>query len=338
MKILFICKNRNNIYGISFGLVNSATFVSNYLNSIGVESKVVLVTDGNGIDKEVTSYNPSHVIIEALWVTPEKLYEIISLKRHEGRQWNVRIHSKIPFLANEGIAFKWIIEYGKLFKDNYLFSLSPNTREFTDDISKILGIQTEYLPNIYFPTYKSDTVQDINKLNNIIDIGCFGAIRPMKNQLIQAVAAIEFANLINKKLRFHINSNRKEQNGDQVYHNLKALFEGTKDELVEHDWTNFKDFISLVKSMDLGLQVSLTESFNIVAADFVDNNIPIVVSPEVNWVCPLFYASPNSTESIVDKLYFAYSTKSFKTYKLNNISLYRYNKMAKRVWNRFLDI
>jgi len=41
------------------------------------------------------------------------------------------------------------------------------------------------------------------------------------------------------------------------------------------------DFISIVKSMDIGMQVSLSESFNIVAADFVSNGIPLVGSPDI---------------------------------------------------------
>jgi len=41
------------------------------------------------------------------------------------------------------------------------------------------------------------------------------------------------------------------------------------------------DFIRVVKSMDIGMQVSLSESFNIVAADFVSNGVPLVGSPDI---------------------------------------------------------
>jgi len=44
-KILFILKKRNDIYGNSFGLVNSAKFVANYLKSIGEDAKVIIEQD-----------------------------------------------------------------------------------------------------------------------------------------------------------------------------------------------------------------------------------------------------------------------------------------------------
>ena len=72
-KVLFLCKKRLDEYGISFGLINSCKFIVNYLLSKGIEAKVVMVTDGNDVDRVVTNYHPTHVCIQALWVTPEKI-------------------------------------------------------------------------------------------------------------------------------------------------------------------------------------------------------------------------------------------------------------------------
>jgi hypothetical protein len=36
--------------------------------------------------------------------------------------------------------------------------------------------------------------------------------------------------------------------------------------------------------MDMGLQISLSESFNLVSADFVKNHVPILVSDEIDWL------------------------------------------------------
>ena len=74
--------------------------------------------------------------------------------------------------------------------------------------------------------------------------------------------------------------------------NSVSLFKNNpKHELVEYDWLTHDDFIDVVQSMDLGMQVSFTETFNIVTADFVNNNIPVVVSKEIPWVNPLFFAN-----------------------------------------------
>src|SRR5580698_6050865 len=111
-RILFICKIRNDFYGPSFGLINSCRFISNALQKNGIDSKVVSVNDNNDIDREVHNYRPTHVFIEALWVVPDKFQELIPL--HPDVEWYVRIHSKIPFLANEGMAVEWLKKYYEL--------------------------------------------------------------------------------------------------------------------------------------------------------------------------------------------------------------------------------
>lgn len=343
-KVIFICKKRIDSYGNSFGLLNSATFVSNFLNSINIESKVVTVVDANKIDYEATSYDASHVFIEALFVAPEKMREILSISRHSKRKWIVRIHSRIPFLANEGIALKWISGYSKLQEDFKNLYLAPNDRETNEDFKSLFKEKWVYLPNIYqVLEYKLDNV--FKKDPSVIDVGCFGAIRPMKNHLMQAIAAIQFAKNCKKRLRFHVNANRTEQRGDQVLKNMRELFDGVKDnnvikrfELIEHKWLCHKDFINLIKNMDIGLQVSFSESFNIVAADFVANGVPIVVSPEIRWANFLYKADPNSSKNIADTLELAFAISPLKIHNINKIGLYFHNYDSKTRWKKFLDI
>ena len=78
-KILFILKRREDFdptkhtkEGMQTGLFNSATFVKDMLNESGIESKLFIARDNNDIDREVTAFRPTHVIIEALWVVPQK--------------------------------------------------------------------------------------------------------------------------------------------------------------------------------------------------------------------------------------------------------------------------
>ncbi len=197
-----------------------------------------------------------------------------------------------------------------------------------------LEFDTAYLPNIYMP---KSIKQEIRKqpIVNTINIGCFGAIRPLKNQLIQAMAAIAFAKSYYKHLRYHINSNRVEQRGSDILKNIQSLFKGTTFDLVEHAWASHDEFIKLVQTMDLGLQVSYTESFNIVTADFVDNEIPIVVSNDISWV-PQFKADPNSLGDIVHKLFCA-SNPSNQLFNQNKIALQEHNRHALRIWSMYLN-
>jgi hypothetical protein len=331
------------MYGSSFGLRNSAAFVANYLNEQGIPSKVVLVVDSNDIDREVTQYNPSHVIIEALWVPPAKFIELFAIPRHQSRKWIVRIHSLPGFLANEGIAFRWLNEYGNIDFDNFM--IAPNTAEFTNDLEDVLGLYTIYLPNIYQPLrkhvfhdFKKEIQKDIDG-HEYINIGCFGAIRPLKNHLTQAIAAIEFAEGMDKKVKFHINSTRIEQKGESVYQNLQSLFYGSNGhKLICHHWMNHHDFLRILKSMDIGMQVSFTESFNIVTADYVYCDVPVVVSPAVTWLSSIYQADPNSTRDIIDKLRMSRFLAKIGLQKFNKCSLKRYNRHAKEIWLDFLKI
>jgi hypothetical protein len=187
-----------------------------------------------------------------------------------------------------------------------------------------------YLPNIYSPEKVHETKH--KKEDNIIDLACFGAIRPMKNQLQQAIAAVAFGNELNKKVRFHINANRLEQHGDPVLKNIRNVFHHNRHELVEHPWLTHDEFIPLVRLMDLGLQVSFSETFNIVAADFVWNDVPIVGSKEISWLHPLYQSNANDVSEMIKKLWLAYKGKKLNLHYLNKIGLNNYNDLAVKKW------
>ena len=328
-RVLFLCKNRG--YGPSFGLSLSARFVSEALRSVGIHSKVATVVDGNAVDKEVHDYKPTHVIIEALWVTPEKLEELVRL--HPKVNWVVRIHSEIPFISNEGIAFDWMFKYQNIRN----VSVSSNSDKMNEDLRE-LKIRSVYLPNIYFPAFRHDYTDDIiSDCSESINVGCFGAIRPLKNQLDQAAAAIVFANNKNIKLRFHINSSRVEQDGSGALKNMRSLFKNSHPHrLIEHEWMKHDDFVRLVRSMDLGMQVSFSETFNIVTADFVDNGVPIVVSNEVSWMPFWTKADTNDINDIASVMAKCYRWRRFGLQKINRLFLVIYNHRSLRDWLKYL--
>jgi hypothetical protein len=277
----------------------------------------------------VTKFKPTHVIIEALWVVPQK-FEVLT-KLHPNVQWIIRLHSDISFLANEGIAIEWIYEYLKY--DNV--KVSSNDSETNFNFELLTNREFVYLPN-YYPVGFFNRNKPKPDTKKVINVGCFGAVRPLKNQLIQAVAAIDYADTYGKKLKFHINTQRIEGRGEPVLKNLRALFENNpKHELVEHGWLSHDEFIDLVQTMDIGLQVSFTETFNIVSADFVNNNIPVVTSNEVEWVSPIYFANPSKTNSIVSRMRRAIITSRFKLNWLNKLSLWNYSLNSEKIWTKY---
>ncbi len=329
-RVLFICKHRST-YGVSYGLINSARFVADALVKCGIEAKVIDVIDNNCIDREVTKYKPTHVVIEALWVVPEKFP--ILLKLHPSVEWQVRLHSRPVFLGNEGIAFKLLHEYAKLSKANHKFKITANTQEVVDYLDLVLGVKTYYTPNIYL-NYKRQRSK--GERPGEIDIGCFGAVRPLKNHIPQALAAIAFAKKLGKKLFFHINGDRIEQRGDEAFKNLRSLFEGTPNaQLVEHPWMPHAEFLQVVQSMDIVMQATLSETFNIVGADIASFGIPLVACSHITWASCLGKVDPLYVKSIERGLNRVWKFK-WLTKHLTWWGMKRWNKHAIKAWKKLV--
>lgn len=344
-KVLFILKRKEDYcekhyshLGLSTGLFNSATFVNDMLNASGIESKLVVVVDNNDIDREVTLYRPTHVVIEALWVVPEK-FPILE-KLHPTVKWIVRLHSEVPFIANEGIAMGWIGSY--LTSTNVIVAANaPRMMGSVIDYANSLGMELDdmkeriiYLPNYYPQVYVN---KKLDRSKDEIDVSCFGAIRPLKNHLEQAFAAIKFADIIGKKLRFHINKGRYEGKGEPVYKNLVELF-GTLPEdyyeLVEHEWTPREEFLELCASMDLSMQFSFSETFNIVACDSLVGGVPTVGTGEIPWMSRFFTASPTSTRQMCISLLMAYVFPRLNVW-LNRTNLRSYTTETNKIWKKY---
>lgn len=334
MRILFILKDRHYGKSNSYGLINSSRQVAKYLESIGYDCKVVQVIDGNSIDKEVYEYKPDVVIIEALWVTGAKMKELIEIKRYKHIKWIVRVHSNIGFLSAETMAIKYINDYIELNKDNLFVSM--NNYRFNKHFSEALEYEFTYLPNII--TIKNKKKEF--KYQNHIDVGCFGSLRILKNQCYQALCAMDMADRLGKKLKFHITVDvgmDETNNRWPVLKNLEEIFSNSHHELVKHEWLDNGDFHDLINKMDIGMQLSYTESFNIVAADFSNNNIPIVVSGTIEWMPWFFKTSTTDYEKTIKKLILIYKLRKCKIlvwWMRRNLRIY--NETSKMKWRWFM--
>lgn len=318
------------------GLYNSALFVVEMLNrQAGITAAIVQVVDNNEIDRQVTLFRPDLVILEALWVVPSKFTVLTRL--HPDVKWIVRIHSEIPFLAMEGIAVEWISAYVAFPRVSVASNSERSTRDLRAIVRQKFGDEAAntkiaYLPNWYPIDPPRPHIGDPYHLN----IACFGAIRPLKNQLIQALAAIEFADQRGDELRFHINATRCEQQGENVLRNLRALFARTDHELVEHKWESHSTFLNTLAEMDLLLGVSFTETFNITSADAVAARVPIVVSPEITWASRMCFANPTDTADIVSTMGRVTGMVKSLLIKTNLRNLRSYDKASVKAWLHYL--
>ena len=347
-KILFIIKKREDINSvekkmIQTGLYNSSNYLNSILNTMGINSIVELAIDNNCIDRLVTKHRPTHIIIEALWVVPGKF--IILCQLHPSVKWIIRCHSDMPFIACEGNAMTWIATYS-MFKN---LIIGVNSPRFLREIKVFIKIKNNltddeidkkviYLPNYYpIDTFKLKE-NNIMKEKDVINICCFGAIRPLKNQLIQAFSAVEFGKIINKKIRFHINATRVETNGSPVYFNIRGLFTelfNKNFELIEHSWYDKDEFLSICSEMDIGLQVSFSETFNIVGCDILSQGVPIVFSYDIPYSKNSKYnANPTDSEDITNKLISTYENVE-DNIKINTESLNDYVDKTKNIWYNY---
>jgi len=345
-KVLFILKRRedydpikHNPKGLSTGLFNSASFMDQMLNDSEIDSVLEVAIDNNCIDRLVTKHKPSHVILEALWVVPQK-FEIL-IKLHPTVKWIIRLHSEMPFMAGEGMAMDWIGDYATYNE----IIIGVNAPRMLGEIREYLSIKMNwtsretkkrviYMPNFYPQDYK---IKPLNRKKYWIDIACFGAVRPLKNHLVQAFAALKFANKMGKQLRFHINSGRIEMKGDAVMNNLRALFEQLADQghqLVGHEWCPREEFLQICSQMDIGMQCNFSETFNIVSADLLSQGVPIVGSKEIPWACSMFNADPTNSDAICRALTRAYRFPQVNVY-LNQINLSDYTDRTRVVWSDY---
>lgn len=119
-----------------------------------------------------------------------------------------------------------------------------------------------------------------------VDVGCFGAIRALKNQIPQllAVSHARYLYFPGRKFFFHINADRTEMEGREILRELKAIGKSLGIDVVGRSWSAPEEFKgTVIPSMTFGMCASLAESFCLTAADFVSAGKPLVLSGHVPW-------------------------------------------------------
>ena len=151
-RLLFVLKQReltwsNDLYSSEYssGLLNSVRFVQHMIDKHfnNYTPELSQVIDHNSIDREVARFKPDICIIEALWVTPEKIDELTRL--HPNVNWVIRVHSELPFISNEGIAMDWLNRYVA----NSKVRVAANSERMRDELTQLLRHPAIFLPNCY---------------------------------------------------------------------------------------------------------------------------------------------------------------------------------------------
>ncbi|HET9621193.1 MAG TPA: glycosyltransferase [Kofleriaceae bacterium] len=221
----------------------------------------------------------THVILSAPWLATSDVASLAAEFREV--TFVVVSHSSVGFLAADPHAIRLLRQTADLQMSSHNVFVGGNSKKFTAWATEAWGVHAVYLPNLY-------------SLGEVFDhrhrrwdggplrIGLFGANRPLKNFLSGAAAAVELAARLHVPIELLLSSGRNEGG------NFRAL-----EELTEHvgnlrvtytGWLPWAEFRRLVRTVDLVLQVSYTETFNVVAADAIAEGVPVVASDAIEWV------------------------------------------------------
>ena len=350
-RFLFLTKRRTEHYGAtkSSGLYNSAAQVVQMLAAMGCTTWLVDVVDGNDIDREIARTKATNVILEAFWVTPDKLRELVGL--HPKVQFLVRNHSKTPFGSTEGIISGWMAEYALINN----VTVAPNSLAVVDEMKLALDLPSLYLPNVYDKTSIDRSLlhrierwvrlhgcQSSPKpwIPGLLRVGVFGVPRVLKNVAVQALAAIAYARENGLRLQFHINSSRlNEGQGQAIVKSIRSIFAAAEDvaDLVEHDWLDRKEFLLLVARMDVVMQVSYTETFNIVLADACLVGTPVIGSADIEWLPRCLVADCNDFRSIAGRINFVLGHRRDDVSEIAQEALDRWTVDAGIRWTEYAE-
>jgi hypothetical protein len=125
--------------------------------------------------------------------------------------------------------------------------------------------------------------------------------------------------------------------GAPVLHNLEGLFSHVHDRghrLISHGWVEREGFLKICASMDIGMQVSFSETFNIVAADLISQGVPVVGSKEIPWMSSWFNADPNDSEQITKKLLLTHRYPNVNVF-MNQFFLNNYINKTRDIWGLY---
>lgn len=278
-----------NVSHIGLGVagVNNAKVLQKH----GVRASVEPIVNANDLRNKLLGMpSVTHVVISAPWVPTVELAAI--LREFSRIQFTVNCHSNVAFLQADTNGVKLMREYIELERATLNFSVAGNSRKFVHWVREAMDTTCDYLPNMYYLDYSVASVQNqaIYK-GGVLRIGAFGATRPQKNLMSAAGAALELSADLKTDVEFWVSGGRTEGGGNTILNAVRQLLNNQPGiTLKELSWASWPQFRAIVRRMHLLIQVSTTESFNMVTADGVAEGVPSIVSEAIDWAPPYWMA------------------------------------------------
>ena len=302
------------------------------LSEHGFETVVFPVRHNIDVVHSIDRYNETHkvklthVVISAPWLSVHDLRAL--LIHFPDIKFVVLSHSNVGFLQADPGGVYLLREYHKLAREFPNFKVGGNSKKFVDWLEQAYGEDVILLPNLY------PACDPIEKCwhGGIIKIGAFGAVRPEKNFMTAAAAAVAIQAQLGVPVELHMSTGGEGDRG-LTAPAIDQMCEGNV-KVIRHPWMFWDGFIQLVASMDLLIQVSYTESFNMVTADGISVGVPSVVSPAIYWAPPSWKAEPDDALNVADT-----GVRLLTNVEIRNEGiefLRAHNEDSMQYWDRFL--
>ncbi|MFI5298958.1 MAG: hypothetical protein ACHREM_12750 [Polyangiales bacterium] len=282
----------------NIGLGVSALHTARVLRRVGIPVEATSVVTVDDVKARLTD-RPSvtHCVLEAPWVAAGAMSDL--LQAYPSVHFLVRCHSQIAFLQVEPEALQILRDLLSLQDTAPNLTVATNSRTLKRFFETAYGGHALYLPNLYDLT-RVARKRDMTHASRTLRIGSFGALRVLKNHTTSAAAALMLAKKRGCDLEFWVSVDSDTGAGNPVLQSLRAMFAGLSwAKLVEQPWQDWPSFRQTVAGMDLCLQISMTETFNITIADAVSEGVPCVVSPAIEWAPDYWKAETDRLEDVV---------------------------------------
>ena len=270
------------------------------LREHGIDVSVFPVRHNVDIVDSIELYNKTHekplthVVISAPWLSVWDLERLLEHFQHT--QFVILSHSNVGFLQADADGMYLFRQYQRLARHYHNLRIGGNCVKFVDWLKETYGPEdVVLLPNLY--PVDPGTVMKVWDGHSTVKIGAFGAVRPLKNFMTAAAAAMLIQKRLGVPVELHMSAGG-EGDGGTTAAAINQMVHGTPVTIVRHKWCYWDDFIQLIKDMDLMIQVSYTESFNMVTADGISVGVPSVVSPAIYWAPEDWKAEPDDARDV----------------------------------------
>jgi hypothetical protein len=265
------------------GLGVAGLNIAKVLQSQGIGASVFSIRNATELENYIVGEpQTTHVVISAPWIPLVQLNRLVLRFPHI--QWVVNCHSNVGFLQADSNGVALLRQYIDYQRGSLNFKVAGNSRKFVQWLREAYGIDAQYLPNLYYLDNTVSTNTPVYR-GGTLKIGCFGATRPQKNLMSAAGAALILRDWLKVDVELWLSAGRTEGGGNTILNAIRAMLENKPGlKIVYNTWASWPKFRECVSTMNLLLQPSYTESFNMVTADGIAEGVPSVVSEAIDWV------------------------------------------------------